>query len=128
MAANLVRQFILYIYFTIVIRIYCYFYVYSLCNPNRFLYSVSFSHVCQPQIAADESMKDETPHTGILNFTHITISFYVSVSLFCFKTCVCFFVMDCRSIAGNNGPAESASQPITVPYFTGSDAFHIIII
>ena len=27
----------------------------------------------------------------------------------------------------NNGPAESASQPITVRYFTGSDACHIII-
>jgi hypothetical protein len=79
MSANLVRHFLLYIYFTIEIRIYCYFYVYSLCNPNRFLHSVSFSYICQPQIPADESMKDETPHTEILNFTHITISFYVTI-------------------------------------------------
>ena len=35
----------------------------------------SFSNVCQTQIPTDESMKDETPLTGILNFTHLTISF-----------------------------------------------------
>ena len=81
-SANLVRHFILYIYFTIIIHIFCYFYVYSLCNPNRFLYSILLIHVPTP-IPADESMKDETPRTGILKFTHMTFS-----SRFIYFTCL----------------------------------------
>ena len=71
--SELVRHFILYIYFTIITHTFYYFYVYSLCNPNRFLYSILLIHVPTP-IPADESMKDETPRTGILNFTHMTFS------------------------------------------------------
>jgi hypothetical protein len=51
MAANLVRQFI-HLFYNSHTHILL-FYVCSLCNPNRFLYSVSFSHIwywCQPQI------------------------------------------------------------------------------
>ena len=81
-SANLVRHFILYIYFTIIIHIFCYFYDYSLCNPNRFLYSILLIHVPTP-IPADESMRDETPRTGILKFTHMTFS-----SRFIYFTCL----------------------------------------
>jgi hypothetical protein len=42
--------------------------------PNRLLYSVFLTQLPTP-IPADESMKDEMPRTGILNFTHMTISF-----------------------------------------------------
>jgi hypothetical protein len=43
----------------------------------------------------------------------------------------CCFVLKCMRLFLRNGPAvhyaESASQPITVRHFTGSDACHIII-
>jgi hypothetical protein len=50
---------------------------------------LSFLHMCQPQHPADaeesmRTMKDETPRTGILNFTHMTISF----SRFIYFTCL----------------------------------------
>jgi hypothetical protein len=82
--SELVRHFILYIYFTIITHTFYYFYVYSLCNPNRFLYSILLIHVPTPiPRPADESMKDETPRTGILNFTHMTFS-----SRFIYFTCL----------------------------------------
>ena len=37
--------------------------------PNQLLYSVFLTQLPTP-IPAEESMKDETPRTGILNFTH----------------------------------------------------------
>jgi hypothetical protein len=74
-------------YFTIIIHIFCYFYVYSLCNPNRFLYSILLIHVPTP-IPADESMKDETPRTGILQFTHMTFS-----SRFIYFTYFTFYIL-----------------------------------
>ena len=46
---NLVRHLILYTYFTIVVHIFCYFYVYSLCNPNRFLYSILHMTCASPK-------------------------------------------------------------------------------
>jgi hypothetical protein len=44
---------------------------------------LSFLHMCQPQRRVHETMKDETPRTGILNFTHMTISFSRSIYFTC---------------------------------------------
>jgi hypothetical protein len=56
--------------------------------PNRLLYSVFLTQFPTPN-PADESMKYETPRTGILNFTHMTISF----SRFIYFTCHTSFLV-----------------------------------